>query len=256
MARPPTGQVIERDGKRGRVYGLRFRALGRRHYITTTATSRAEAETELSNVLADLRRGIWRPPMPTSTVEEPRTEPTFHEFASEWCAQRVQEGLKAKTLVDLPWSLERHLLPLFAEHRLSAITPREVKRYTQAKLAERNEIEARRTAALARGERFTERPLSNGSVNHTLRHLAQILEAAVDDELIGSNPATGSRRRLKADKPARPWVEPEQLMALIDAASGAGGVLLTLLAGGGLRIGEARASLAARRAGHGNALRR
>jgi integrase len=246
MSRAPTGQVIERewerkDGTRGRTFAVRFRSGGKRHYITTTAASREEAESELANVLADVRRGIWRPPAAAPQVEAPKEEPTFHEFASEWFAQREQEGLKAKTLTDLRWSLERHLLPFFAGHHLSEITPREVKRYTQAKLAERNAIEGARAAALARGERFAERPLSNGSVNHTLRHLAQILEAAADDELIASNPATGKRRRLKATKPARPWVEPEQLMPLLDATSGVGHVLFSLLAGGGLRIGEALA---------------
>jgi hypothetical protein len=34
MARKATGQVIVRDGKRGRSYALRFRAYGRRHYLT------------------------------------------------------------------------------------------------------------------------------------------------------------------------------------------------------------------------------
>jgi len=57
--------------------------------------------------------------------------------------------------------------------------------------------------------------------------------------LIASNPAAGSRRRVKAAKPARPWVEPEQLVALLDASSGVGHVLVSLLAGGGLPIGEA-----------------
>jgi integrase len=51
----------------------------------------------------------------------------------------------------------------------------------------------------------------------------------------------GRRRRLKAAKPSRPWVEPEQLIALLDATSGVGRVLLAILAGGGLRIGEALA---------------
>jgi integrase len=46
---------------------------------------------------------------------------------------------------------------------------------------------------------------------------------------------------LKAERPARPWVEAEQLMALLDAVSGYGNVLLVLLAGCGLRIGEALA---------------
>lgn len=107
--------------------------------------------------------------------------------------------------------------------------------------AERNAIEQARTDAHANGERFSKRSLSNASINHTLRHLAQILEAAVDDELIPSNPASGSRRRRKAPKPARPWVEPEQLIALLDAAEGTGRLLLAILAGAGLRIGEALA---------------
>ena len=51
----------------------------------------------------------------------------------------------------------------------------------------------------------------------------------------------GKRRRLKAAKPARPWVEPEQLIAFLESSSGVGRVLLAILAGGGLRIGEALA---------------
>jgi integrase len=244
MARPATGQVIERAGPRGRTYALRFRAYSERRYVTLGSVeegwNRSRAEAELANVLADVRRGIWRPVI-EPVFEEPKGEPTFHEYASEWIARREAEGLKAKTITDLRWSLVNHLLPFFAGHRLSEITPREVKRYTQAKLAERNAIEEARAAAARKGERFAERSLSNGSINHTLRHLAQVLEDAVDDELLPSNPATGSRRRLKATKPARPWVEPEQLMALLDAASGTGTLLLAILAGAGLRIGEALA---------------
>jgi len=242
MARPSTGSVVEdhrsKDGVR---YALRFRAYGRRHHVALGAVTRQEADKELEHVMADVERGIWRPPEPAPILELPKEEPTFHEYASAWLAQREQEGLKPKTLVDLRWSLVNHLLPFFAGHGLSDITPREVKKYTQAKLTERNAIEKARAAAAAKGERFTQRPLSNGSVNHTLRHLSQVLEAAVDDEILASNPAAGSRRRLKAGKPARPWVEPEQLIAFLDASEGVGCVLLALLAGAGLRISEALA---------------
>jgi hypothetical protein len=34
MPRKATGQVIERDGKRGRTYALRFRAYGEREFLT------------------------------------------------------------------------------------------------------------------------------------------------------------------------------------------------------------------------------
>jgi hypothetical protein len=62
-----------RYGKRGRTFALRFRAYGKRNYVTTTATSREEAQTELANVLADVRRGIWRPPPQTYSRHERRS---------------------------------------------------------------------------------------------------------------------------------------------------------------------------------------
>ena len=104
-------------------------------------------------------------------------------------------------------------------------------------MREREAIEAAR----AKGEKIRERGLSNNSINHTLSDLSQVLETAVEYGLIGSNPASGKRRRLKSTRPSRPWVEPEQLPALLDATSGAGRVLLSILAGAGLRIGEALA---------------
>jgi integrase len=217
--------VIERDGKRGRVYGLRFRAFGRRHYITTKATSRAEAETELSNVLADVRRGKWQPP--TSTPPPHNEEPTFHEFASEWVSDREAEGLAKRTIEDYRWALELHLLPFFARHRLSQITIREVDRYKTAKAAEGI--------------------LSPNSINKTMTRLSQILEHAVEyhREFLPFNPAVGKRRRLEGTKPRRSVVEPEQLPSLLRAAeplySDRGRPLLAVLAGAGLRVGEALA---------------
>jgi integrase len=241
VARPSTGSVVE--DHRGDVprYGIRFRdQYGKRRYESLGEVAKADAEEALDKRLAEVKLHIYQPPAKKSVVELPADEPTFWQYADEWMATRRAEGLAKKTIVDLEWSLNRHLI-WFGHHRLSDITPREVKRYTQAKLAERSAIEEARAAAIAKGEPFTDRPLSNGSINHTLRHLAQVLESAVDDELLGSNPAAGSRRRLKASKPARPWVEPEQLMSLLGSSDGVGHVLLEVLAGGGLRIGEALA---------------
>ena len=235
--------MLELTRERGTTYAIRFRAYGQRQSLTLGSRDEGwtlqRAEVELQNTLADVRRGTWRPPVKL-TIVEPSEEPTFHVYASEWLAAREAEGLKAKTIRTWKWSLSNHLLPFFAGYRLPEITPREVKRYTQAKLAERNAIEARRAAA-KEGERGVERPMSNGSINHTLRHLAQVLEEAVDDALLAVNPAAGKRRRLKAAPPARPWVEPEQLPAFLDSATGTGRLLLGILAGAGLRIGEALA---------------
>jgi integrase len=236
------------------VYALRFRAYGERRYVTLGAAfdgwDLRRAEAELANVLADVRRGIWRPSQPEAVIE-PKEEPTFHEFASEWVEARKHEGLRDRTIEDYTWCLSCHLLPFFARHRLSDITVREVDLYSVSKARERQEIEQ----AHARGERLDERGLSNGSINHTLTLLSQVLGTAVEYELIPANPATGKRRRLKASKPRRPWVEPEQLPTFLDAAvgftdaekaqgpllAGRGRPLLATLAGAGLRIGEALA---------------
>jgi integrase len=245
VARPATGQVLERRSSRGHTYALRFRAYGKRQYLNLGTShdgwTRRRAEEELANVLADVRRGIWQPPQrKPERVDPPPAEPTLHEFASEWIAMRELEGLADKTIADLRWSLSNHLLPVFAGHRLSEITPQEVDRYKTDKARERQELERAR----ARGEKIRERGLSNNSINHTLSDLAQVLETAVEYGLINVNPASGKRRRLKSTRPNRPWVEPEQLPGLLDAAKehgAVGRVLLAVLAGAGLRIGEALA---------------
>jgi integrase len=249
MARPATGTVVE-DVRGGEPrYGLRFHAYGKRHYVSLEVATKRQAQEELENTLADVRRGIWQPKKKEpkgEVIDHAREEQTFHEFASRWLAAREAEGLKTTTVTDLHWSLEVHLLPHLARYRLSEITPQIVDGYKVAKVAERKALDeefARWTATdpAKRGARPA-RGLSNGSINHTLRHLSQILETAVEYELVPSNAAAGRRRRLKAERPARPWVEPEQLVAFLESApNGVGRVLLAVLAGAGLRIGEALA---------------
>src|SRR5229473_3231675 len=114
MARKATGQIVEREGKNGRTYALRFHAYGKRRFITTAASSRVEAEIELSHVLADVRRGIWQPQQPPLNPTRIEDEPTFHEFASQWVADREAEGRAARTIEDYKWALTLHLLPFFA----------------------------------------------------------------------------------------------------------------------------------------------
>ena len=242
MARPATGQVIERQSKRGRRFALRFRAYGERQYVTlglqADGWTRAKAEQELADTLSLVRMGIWRPatPEPTPVVHD---DPTFHVFASEWLDAKRHEGLGERTLLDYEWSLAYHLLPFFSRHRLSEITVREVDRYKAAKARERAALDARRAA----GEKRVPLGLSANTTNKTLVRLAQILEVAVEYGMLPGNPARGRRRRLKSTRPRRAFVQPEQLMALLEAAEsylhGRGRPMLATLAGTGLRIQEA-----------------
>lgn len=230
--RKATGQVIVYEGKRGRTYSLRFRAGGKRRSVTLGAEAdgwtRARAQQELENVLADVRRGLWRPPEPPPTVEE-RRDPTFHEFASEWLAERRPE-LRPSSAADYEWQLVHHLLPFFARHRLSQITVQEVDRYRHAQVAEGR--------------------LSPTSINKTITRLAQIMEVAVENEIVDRNPAKGRRRRLKAARPRPVHLDAaEQIVALLDAAADLDArktartsgrrPFVAVLVFGGLRIGEA-----------------
>jgi integrase len=168
-------------------------------------------------VLADVERGIWRPPEP-APAPEVREEPTFHEFASRWLESREAE-LAPKTVEDYRWALQLHLLPFFARLRLSEISVETVDRYRSAKAYEGR--------------------LAPAQLNKTLKRLAQILDLAEEYGYIERNPAKGRRRRLKEAKPRRSWVEPEQLMALLEGADEWHRPVLATLAGTGLRIGEA-----------------
>lgn len=229
MARPADGQVLERVGKREDVvyvtFALRFRAYGKRRYVTLGTDkdgwTKTKAKEELANVLADVRRGIWRASV-EETVEAPIEEPTFHVFASEYVEARRGE-LRPRSIESLEWALTGHLLPYFKKHKLSAITAEEVDRYRVTKVRE---------------QQLVERPLSNRSINATIQTLGQVLEQAVEYGLLKTNPARGKRRRLKAERPRRTWLEVDEARSLLEAAGDHRALLATMMLAG-LRVGEA-----------------
>lgn len=253
MARKATGGIIE--PKDGRGWAIRFRAYGKRRLVTLGTTeegwNRQRVEAELRHVLADVDRGIWQPHEP-AVVESPAEVPTFHEFASEWF-DGASPAWRERTRVDYRWRLTDHLLPHFAKHRLSAITVEEVDRYRRAKVRESQVREKARTdqLALPAAERkHLPRPLSNGSINKTIRLLAVILEQAVEYGYMDRNPAKGRKRLLRESKPSRTYLQPEQVAALLAAAgrldtearsgdTGRRRPLLAVLSLAGLRISEA-----------------
>ncbi len=260
MARPQ-GRVVERDGQHGTTFAIRFMAGGKRRFQTLGTTeqgwTRARAQSELANALADVRRGIWQPPKRQSEPVRPDSDPSFHEFASEWFNDHKDEW-RQSTRLDYEWQLSKHLLPFFRGHRLSQITVREVDRFKSAKLAEARSIKAKAAEGKPVMDEYTDRrgckhrrprrALSVASVNKMLTRLGQILESAVKYELIERNPARGVR--LKPVRPAPVWLESaEQIAALLDAAGeldrGARSnaqvprrAILSALVFTGMRIGE------------------
>jgi integrase len=231
MARPATGQIVERADATGAIRrSLRFRTGGRRHTVPLGVVSRADAERELACVMADVTRGLWKPP----TVVEAPVEvevPTFHEFAEDWWV-RNQAQLAENTRADYRWRLECHLLPEFGEQRIDRIDFNAVERYIASKLA-------------------GDRPLSARSINMTVTLLGAILERAVKRRLIDHNPAKDKDLRVKEREPVRSYLSAAgQIAALLDAAGeldrGAASnrrhikrrAMLAVLVFAGLRINE------------------
>jgi integrase len=226
MPRQAKGEVLVRERRQGRTFALRFYAYGKRRYVTLGTPdegwTRQRAQDELSNVLTEVRRGIWRPPAGEQRASEP--EPSFHEFASEWLEARQGE-FAARTVEDYTLALTHHLLPFFAEHKLSEITAQEVDRYKAAKVRERE-----------RG--LVERPLSNRTINKTLTRLGQILDVAVRYELIDHNPVKTKVAKLRESEPRRARLSGEQVQALLQAAGPNRALLATAIMAGGLRVSE------------------
>lgn len=257
MPRRSTGAVVERRTKRGVVYALRFYAAGERQYETLGSDAegwnRRKAEDELAAVMAAVRAGTWTPRVADAVCPPVgKTDPTFHEFASEWY-EGVSPGLRERTRVDYLWRLSSHLLPHFASYRLTEITVEEVDRYRRSKERERDAFEASRSEQLARPAAERERlprPLSNGSINKTIRLLAVILEQAVEYGYVDRNVAQGRKRLLRESKPSRTYLQPDQVAALLAAAgeldaearpsdTGRRRPILATLTLAGLRISEA-----------------
>lgn len=254
MPRQASGTLVPPDEER-RVWAIRFSAYGKRRYEVLGSPEegwgREKAEAALRHVLADVERGIWKPREPRH-ANAPVEVPSFHEFASEWFAE-AEAGWSELTKVDYRWRLSNHLLPYFAKFRLSEITVEEVDRYRRQKVRESQHLRELREAneKLPKGRRKRlPRPLSNGTINKTIRLLAVILEEAVEYGHLPRNPAQGRKRLLKESKPSRSYLQPNQATALLAAASKLDAEarfgdtrrrrpLLAVLTLAGLRIGEA-----------------
>ena len=187
------------------------------------------ARVELDGILERIERGTWIPPsdIPPAPARGDETE-TLHVTASRWW-QRRQGELAPNTQLDYRWRLD-FLLAELAHAPTSSLDVRTVDDFRQALVA---------------------RGLSPRSVNMVLDLLAQILDDAVDYEMLAANPARGKRRRMKVARPARSFLEPDMVVDLLQVAGeweaalpphqryGRRAFLALLCLSGGPRISEA-----------------
>lgn len=159
----------------------------------------------------------------------------FIDLANEWFERFVRVGRNGnppspKTVADIKWRLEHHLLPAFAWMRLSQITVREVDEFVHRKV--------------------DDGILSGVTINRLVSLLGRILEGPVKYGDIPTDP-TRHAERAGTTKPTRVYLQrADHIQALLDAAgaldvehgrrsTGWRRPLLAILVFAGLRISEA-----------------
>lgn len=237
MARPAGGTVLTGtlvDGTHK--YRLRFQAGGERRDVILHERrdcpcgcgggwSERTARAELETILAKVKAGFWKAPLPPTAPVLPTGMPTFHEYASSWL-ERKRNGeigdraITASTYEGYRGSLCNHLLPYFARYRLDEIDRHLCLAFKAHIVREASELRD----AIAAGAEIRDRrnrrceALSPSSLKRLIGVLAMILDEAVEDELIDRNPARGKRMRVRVPKPKRSFLELDELAALLGAA--------------------------------------
>ncbi len=239
MPRRSTGSILTRTlGDGTRSYRLRFHAHSERQNVFLHQRPGCRcgcgggwdergARTELGNIQARVRAGVWRAPQPPlPEPEHPLEIPIFHEYASGWLQGKLdgtigEKPLAANTEACYRWLLKCHLLPFFATRLLDQIDARLCLAFKAQKVREaadlREAIAAGADLRDRRGRRLA--PLSASSIRKAISLLAMILDEALADELIAQNPARNKRMRLRVPRPRRSFLEIDELAALIDAAA-------------------------------------
>jgi integrase len=211
---------------------LRFTAYGERQEIPANTDDEVRARARLDEILDQVRRGQWHPPIQVKPKSPVVTEPTFGQFATQVWWPQIVPTLSVAGESDYAWQLNEHLLPFFETKLLSEITIQQVDAYRQSKVDEKK--------------------LGATSINKTITRLGQILDLAIEHYpgLLPANPARGKRRRLPPKAPRRSFLEVEQVHFVLEAAReldhearedrkriGRRAVMATLILSG-IRIGE------------------
>ncbi|MFE1293339.1 tyrosine-type recombinase/integrase [Streptomyces sp. NPDC058731] len=156
---------------------------GQRHKAPETFESKTEAQDWLNLVRADIERNHWRDPDAGAV--------NFEKYALLWLEER---GLAPTTVDRYSGLLRLHILPTFGGKDLDEITPPSVRTWR----AER--LKATGTTTVAKSYRL----------------LKAILQTAVDDDLLRSNPCR-IKGAGKEEADERPTATVEQVFDLADA---------------------------------------
>jgi integrase len=153
---------------------------------------------------------------------DPRSgEVLFGEWLDEWQATRAAV-LKPSTLAAEKGRLKRHVRPAFEQVQVKQITPLRIRQWVSTLAAGRGDI----------------RPIAPKTIRHCHALLFAVMADAVTEGLIARNPCVGTRLP-EADRHEQVFLTEQQVDQLIGAVDEHWKPLVTLLAGTGMRWGEA-----------------
>lgn len=194
------------DGKR---YRVRYRDPDRRSREKNGFLRKKDAEDYLANITVSTNRGEY--------VDPRDTKITIRELGVEWLANQVHLKPSTYRAVEAAWRV--HVEPAWGHRRLGEIRHSEVQ------------------AWLARFGGGDGKPRSATVVIRAYGVLAAILDVAVRDRRLSSNPARGVKLPRKAKK-KRAYLTPGQV-ELLASNAGEHAALVYVLAYTGIRWGEA-----------------
>ncbi|KFG05956.1 MULTISPECIES: tyrosine-type recombinase/integrase [Streptomyces] len=156
---------------------------GQRHTAPETFETKSDAQDWLNLVRADIERDVWRDPDAGAV--------NFQKYALRWMEER---GLAPTTVDRYDGLLRLHILPTFSGKDLDEITPPSVRTWRAERL--------KATGAT--------------TVAKSYRLLKAILQTAVDDDLLRTNPCR-IKGAGKEEADERPTATIEQVFDLADA---------------------------------------
>ena len=141
---------------------------------------------------------------------------TFKEFVIDWKKSKLD--ISGKTLGTYNSQLKLYLIPSFGERKLTSITTADIKKWVAS---------------------LVDDGIGPTTIRQCYRLLHQILQSALEDELLGRNPAVGVKLPRIASKP-KEGLTAKELHALADEC-GPHRSLVIFLGTCGLRVNEALA---------------
>jgi integrase len=173
--------------------------------------------TELGNVIAKVRAGVWERPVPPQAYEVGerggRATP-YDDYAQSWLQGKVEgligdRPLAPNSELDYRWRLA-FSRAFFARKPVGKIDHDDALAFKAHLIAAGADLRDRRDRRLV--------PLSPASIKKIIQIFAAVLDEAVEDHLRPDNPARSRRMRIRVPKPKRPFLEIDELAAFLLAA--------------------------------------